>query len=465
MTTDLSAIRRHYRLILIVAIGAMVLAYAGSYLSSPSYSAATKILVRAREARFLTSTGQDLSNQPGVIDSTLAKSLSQTNSGLIKSREVAERVVNELRLDKPRPEDGSFLSAAYSALKHAFGVVRALVAHGFYAEPSSPFEGAVANTQARLEATPIKDSYLIEVKASANEAKLAAAMADAASAALIEVSRTRFQQDARTYRDFLKERVDTARAEVDAADQAIRKYKQEQGITNVTESLRLSAGSQEMARESLRQTGVDLEAAQARRASLLERLRTTSRTSETTTTIQTGRSATTTTSVGPNPVYIDVTKELAETDADIAALQARQQSLGAALANTVTSVLPAQEAKLRELELNLTTRTETFRALSSSYQQAVVSVAQGAVEVSKVDTASVPLYPDRPVRWLFALIGLLLGTGAGTGLAIFAGRRGAERVVPVPAPQLTRPVPVPQAAFNSASTPIAGAGPEHTIRH
>ena len=289
-------------------------------------------------------------------------------------------------------------------------------------------------------------------------------MADAAASALLDLSRTRFQQDARTYRDFLKDRVDTARTEVDAADQAIQKYKQEQGITNVTESLRLGAGSQETARESSRQTGVDLGAAQARRASLIERLRTVSSTSDTTTTIQTGRSATTTTSVGPNPVYLDLTRQLAETDADIAALQARQQALAAALSNTVTSVLPAQEAKLRELELNLATKTETYRTLSSIYQQAVVSAAQGAVEVSKVDTAAVPLYPDRPVRWLFALIGLLLGIGAGTGLATYSARR-ADSVIPSPAPKATWPGQAPQPVFTPSARPAGTSEPEPLIRH
>jgi uncharacterized protein involved in exopolysaccharide biosynthesis len=454
-----TSIRRFYRLIVIVAIGAMVIAYGGSYLFSPSYSSTTKILVRAREARFLTSTGQDLSNQPGVIDSSLAKSLSETNAGLIKSREVAERVVTELKLDKPKPDDGSILTAAYSALKQAFNVAKALVLHGFYAEPSSPFEGAVVSTQNQLDATPIKDSYLIEVRASANDPKLAAAMADAAANALLDVSRARFQQDAQTYRDFLKDRVDAAQADVTAADQAIQKYKQDQGITNVTESLRLSAGSEETARADLRQAGVDLDTAQARRSSIVAKLESTSSTSDTTTTIQTGRSATTTTSVGPNPVYQDLEKQLAGTDADIAALQAKQQSLSTALASTVTGVLPAQEAKLSELELSLTTKTQTYSTLSNSYQQAVLSAAQGAVEVSKVDTASVPLYPDKPVRWLFAILGLLVGIGAGTGLAIFAGGR-TERVPTAPLPQSTRPAPIPQTAFTATARPEPTTAPD-----
>ena len=52
-----------------------------------------------------------------------------------------------------------------------------------------------------------------------------------AATALLDVSKSRFQQDAQTYRDFLKDRVDTARADVGLADQAIQKYKQDQGIT------------------------------------------------------------------------------------------------------------------------------------------------------------------------------------------------------------------------------------------
>src|SRR5438128_12179736 len=99
MTNSLSLITRNLKLIMLVAVLAMGLAYAGSYLFSPSYSATTKVLVRAREARFLTSSGQDLSRQPGVIDSSLAKSLGQTNAGLVTGRDVAERVVRDLGLD------------------------------------------------------------------------------------------------------------------------------------------------------------------------------------------------------------------------------------------------------------------------------------------------------------------------------------------------------------------------------
>ena len=169
VNNPLPVIARHTRLIVLITLLAAGLAYAGSYVFSPSYSATTKVLVRAREARFLTSSGQDLSRQPGVIDSSLAKSLGQTNAGLVTSRDVAERVVRDLGLDRPRPQDTSFIGSLRSGMKKIYSVARAMVAHGFYAEPGSPFEAAVLDVQSSLQATPIKDSYLIEIKASADE--------------------------------------------------------------------------------------------------------------------------------------------------------------------------------------------------------------------------------------------------------------------------------------------------------
>ena len=110
-TPGIATVRTHWKLIGTVALLAAVIAYAVSFLFSPSYSASSKILVRAREARFLTSTGQDLSRQL-IPDSTLAKSLGQTNDGLVKSRALAEDVVNTLKLDG-RPADTSLPGAIH----------------------------------------------------------------------------------------------------------------------------------------------------------------------------------------------------------------------------------------------------------------------------------------------------------------------------------------------------------------
>ena len=94
-TPGIELTRKHWRLIVIVAVLASSIAFGASYLFTPSYAATTQILVRAREARFLTSTGQDLSRQPGVVDSNLAKALAQTNAGLVSSRLMSARWTGE----------------------------------------------------------------------------------------------------------------------------------------------------------------------------------------------------------------------------------------------------------------------------------------------------------------------------------------------------------------------------------
>ncbi|HET8568499.1 MAG TPA: Wzz/FepE/Etk N-terminal domain-containing protein [Candidatus Limnocylindria bacterium] len=455
--------RRRWRLVIGVALGAAVLAYAGSFMVSPSYSSTTQVLVRAREARFLTSSGQDLSRQPGVLDSNLAKSLSQTTAGMVNSRALAERVVRELGLDQPRPEDVSLIGGIRNAFKELYRGASAFLRYGYYAKPSA-FEGAVMDVNGRLQGTPLKDSYLIEIKASAEQPELAAAMADAAGVALLDMSRERFQSDATTYRDFLKVQVERARSEVVAAEQAVRGYKEEQHIADVAEQLKLTAASQDALRRDLRSTEVDLEAARARLRSLQIAIGSLTQTETTTSKLETGRSSTTTTNVGPNKVYQELLAAKLDVEAEVAALDAKREALAVALAGRTPSVtlLPQQEARLRELELQQSAATDAYKSVRSSYEAALLNSAQDAAEFTKLDKAAVPLYPDKPVRWLFALVGLLAGVVAGLGVAVAADRRRrqiipAARLEPVAAISVAPPAAAVYSVPDEGLRQIPGA--------
>src|SRR4051794_27778479 len=117
-TASLRPVLTRWRFVVGVALLAALLAFAASFLFTARYSATSGVLVRARETRLLTSTGEDLKSQP-VIDSTLAKSLVQTNSALVTSRSVAEEVVRRIGLDQIRPQDDSFFGAIRSAITKA----------------------------------------------------------------------------------------------------------------------------------------------------------------------------------------------------------------------------------------------------------------------------------------------------------------------------------------------------------
>lgn len=521
MTPGLRIAQRYWAAIVCISALGAVIAFGASYLVSPSYSSITRVLVRARDTRFLSSTGQDLSQQPVVVDSTLTKALTQTNSALIKSRPVAIHVVQELSLDQPRPEDESLVGQARAMLKRTYKTVLAYAQYGFYAEPSA-YEGAIAQVQNNIEATPIKDSYLVEIKAHAEQPELAASIANVATRAYMTERQGEFQQDASRYRDFLKGEAEQAQARVSDAEQAIRRYKEEKSITDISEQIRLNAGSQDAARQLLENTDASIADAQSRQAALKQALSglnatessttsvrarnttdaplstTTTITQETTpsittqettpssttqvtdpntTTTATGRSQTTTrnepvtttttvagsksttsvpasttttrnettttqssttenvedhSSVAPNKVYQEVQSSILALDGELAGLQKKRDALAAALDGRAQDAakLPEVQARLADLQLQATAATNAYMGVRAAYESAVVNDARGTEEVTLVDQAVPPVYPDKPVRYLFVAVGLLAGIVAGTAVALFfdtLGRRNRIR--------------------------------------
>jgi uncharacterized protein involved in exopolysaccharide biosynthesis len=502
-------LKRYWLAVAVVGLLSMLAAYASSFLLSPSYGSAARVLVRAREVRYLNATGQDLSNQPGVIDSVLAKALTQTSSGLVRSQAVAEQVVNELHLDQPKPKDMALLARLRRAFRQAYKVALAYVRYGFYAEPPA-YEGAVDWVQSAVTAQPVKDSYLIEIKARADDPELAAAIANSATRAFIDASRARVKQEAARYRAFLKGEVDAAQAKVSQAENDVRRYKEEKGITDIAEQRRLTAGALESGRKTLQDLDAQLDDARARLDAVKDNMRDLSPTDVSTTTVkgrntasapvsvtstteyesapsqtlvETGRSSTTTraeasssttrnesttkqdsqaqsfedrSSEAPNRVYQDIQSSSVGLQAEIAGLQARRDALATALAQRTDAggVLPEQEARLSELQLQVMVATNAYTSLRASYESASANEAQQAEEVSLVDEAQPPVYPEKPWRWLFGLVGLLLGTVAGFALATLVdsnvrGHRRSGGRVPAPPGQRATPGPMPRPVMAS----------------
>jgi uncharacterized protein involved in exopolysaccharide biosynthesis len=286
----------------------------------------------------------------------------------------------------------------------------------------------VEQIQDSLSAKPVKSSYLIEIKAKADDPQLAAAIANAAARELIGLSQDRFQTDAGRYRDFLKVEVDKAQTAADDANQAVQQYKQDNNLTDIQEELKVSAENSQNLRQQLIDTDVNLAAAEAQYRSLVAQRDRVSATLSTSSTVTTGRSSTTVTNTDANEVYQTLAGQAAQQAAKVAALQAQHDRLSDLLAPKPASSLPRQEATLRQLLLNLTAAEAHYNRIKQEYENQLVLAGEGSIEISRVDSAQPPLYPDRPLRYLFVLVGLMLGAAGGAGLGRYRDRAVTARV-------------------------------------
>lgn len=305
--------RDYWRVPVIALLGGL-LAFGGSFAFAPTYASSTKLLVRGRDATFLTTTGADLSAQPGVVDSSLAKALGETQSALITSRAVAEKVVDQLDLAQPKPEPSGWFAKTRRFLGDGYKRTRAILTFGFYKEPELR-AGTIAAVHSGLTAAPVRDSYVLELVATADDPQLAADIANAAADALVEVSTARFRADAESYRDQLKTQFDQAAEQERLASEAIiaRRYA----------------------------LGIDA----------------------------TGRSD--------------------------------------------SEVPPVELAALGRLEEEQSIASARYREVATEYQEAQANVERPRVEVTRVDEADVPLYPIKPVRYLYLGVGLVFGAVIG----------------------------------------------------
>jgi uncharacterized protein involved in exopolysaccharide biosynthesis len=428
----IAALMRRWWRIPVIGLLAAIVAFAGSYVVSPEYVSSTRLLLRGRDATFLTTTGQNLSKQPGVVDASLAKALAETQTALVSSRTVAEMVVEELNLDRPKPPATSLVGKARSAARNLYVRTRAILEHGFFRIPDG-YTAAVDGVYSGLSATPLKDSYVIELEATADDPKLAAAIADTAADSLVTVSRKRFREEAASYRDFLGRQLERAGKEQEDAGKAVRDYKTAHGISDVGVEIELSAATSEQLRSQLRATEIELTGKRAQLASIDRQLASIAKTDSDVTKVQTGRSETAIEETKVNPLYASLQQSSNQLQAEVDALVAKEGAIRRRLTPSSDAALTEDQAELRQLELRHLVASDTFKDLSGQYQAAVVTSESDTVELTRVDRANVPTYPARPLRYLYLALGAMFGAAAGYLFTWLASRRP-----PAPAPEPVR---------------------------
>jgi uncharacterized protein involved in exopolysaccharide biosynthesis len=406
---------RDYWRVAVIGLLAAMIAFLGSFIVPATYGASTRILIRAKDTTVLNSNGTPLGQQPGVVDSQLSSVLSDTQSALVSNRAVAERVVDELKLDKMTDNSDGIVATARRAFADAYKRTRAIVTHGFYKEADKR-TAKIDMVQGGLGAKQVEDGYAMDVAATWDDPKIAAAVANAAADALVEMGNERFEAEAEAYRQFLEtqtgEAIDTERG----ARDALARFKAEHGIVTTPEQdAQFVLQSEEDVHGQVRQTEADLEAARGQVASLQSDLEQTNPQVTTNQEIETGRSRTTITDNNQNPAYTQLLSQVQSGQANVAALSARLGALRDALANaTVDSTGMSEDgAELARLQLDVQVTSDTRVQLATELEGATVNAQRTSVEVTRIDKAVPPTYPIAPKRYLYLAVGLLMGALAG----------------------------------------------------
>jgi succinoglycan biosynthesis transport protein ExoP len=417
-------LRRFWRVIVIGTL-AGILTFAGSFLIGSSYEAKTRMLIRGRDATFLTNTGNTLENQPGVIDSSMATALGATQSALLSSRRVSEMVVDDLGLDQSVPRERSALDRVRDLFHSSVHWLSAMLTYGSVPQANA-HDTAVDRVYSSLSAQTFEDSYVLELTATASSPELAAGIANSAANALVAVSLDRFKSDAQRYQEFLQQQVQRAATEEMDAASELRRFGRQHHISKAVLRGPVGLDPTDIGTQ-LSTARVDLAAAQAELATLDQRLGDVAPTASSVSNIRTGRSTTRIEATGQSTTYQQLVVTRNTSAAQVAALRARVATLERLEKTDMPPALTEPDVQLRQLQLRYSIAGNTYRQLNQQYQQATVNAKSSHVDITRIDRATPPVYPVWPKRYLFLLMGLLVGGVAGFVLTYLHGWRPSHQ--------------------------------------
>lgn len=221
----------------VLALGLVVAVLAGvvAYSLTPIYRAAGTLLIEPGKAKVLSidevySTGSQREHY-------------QTQIEILRSREVAERVVRSLKLTEhpefdARQARGGWVQQARQAL----GMGAAAPAAAWTQEQLE--NRAVAVLRAGLSVEPVRGSQLVRIGFESPDPALAARVVNAVANEYIDADRDSRFKLTQDVSNFLQDRLTTLRERLAQSEKALQQYRDEKGIVSLGGSAQAISGQQ-----------------------------------------------------------------------------------------------------------------------------------------------------------------------------------------------------------------------------
>lgn len=426
---------KHRLLIAGSFVAAVVLGIAATLLMTPKYTATTTIQIDREAARVLNV--DEVAPSESMIQ---GEEFFQTQYGILRSRTLTERVVDDLGLAgsdsfmeqmglaAPRREGGT---ASEQATQRRTAVIRAV--------------------QMNLGVSPVRGSRLVAVSFESPDPALSARIANAFAENFIQANLDRRYQSSSYAREFLEDRIEQTKGRLAEAERELVAYAANQQIVNIREASRETGEAQSLAITSLSALNSSLAQARADRIAKEEAWRA-ARTAAVFTLPE----------VLANPAVQALTEERVRVNAEIeqksrlfapdypeiVQLRARLNELDRqtnALASSIRTSLQGEynvalnreRALARQvdaltgnvldlrgrsvqygiLQREVDTSRTLYDALLQRYNEVGVTGGVSANNISIVDAAQPPSKPSKPRLFVNLAIAAMLGLGFGALLA------------------------------------------------
>jgi len=294
---------------------------------------------------------------------------SRTSIEIIKSRTIAERVVQKLHLDEKKEEqtekDDSLYGNLKSKTKTHLRIVSQFLKYGRFIGEMSDFEKAVKDFQDNISLESTKETYLFKITYEANDSETPVQVANTAAEVFIEYMVERNGDTARTGLALMKDRLRESGEELKHARDALKKFKENNKVVSFKEELSEKIKILASLETSLEKEETDL-------AGLLKKY---------------------------TPDNAIVKEILEKRRYLLSSIEKRRKE---------PTYTPEMERKIAELELNVHIKESNYDLINKEFEQARIREANKTGEFMIASKASASIYPTGPVRIKYVIAALFL---------------------------------------------------------
>ncbi|WP_420472438.1 GumC family protein [Brevundimonas sp. FT23042] len=423
---------KHRNLIIGCFLGVLAIGAALTFLMTPIYTARTTLQIDRESARVFNL--EDVTPSESLVQ---GEEFFQTQYGLLRSRSLAERVIDDTGL---AASDAALATIGAKAPEKGSGATRAAARR----------EAALEAIQDNLSVSPVRGSRLVVVGFDNPDPVVAARIANAFAENFIQANLDRKFESSKYAREFLEDRIAQTKTRLEETERQLVAYAADQQIINVaenTDEAGTSTPGQSLTSNNLVALNAALARVRAERIAAEERWRSAQRSAPMSLA-----------AVLSNPTIQRLTEQRALLNAEyqqksqvyqpeypeMVRLRAQIQEADgqiATIANDIRSSiqreyettlnqersLQNQVARLtgdvidlrnRSIQYNIlqreldTTRT-LYEGLLQRYKEVSVTGGVASNNISIVDTADAPTEPSKPDLILNILLSALLGLGLG----------------------------------------------------